>query len=64
MEVQHLEPMEKKQIKTLHNILSCVKLVFSVFLFHFQFNLASITLTTADLWKTDKNMILRIKDRI
>lgn len=62
MEVQHLEPMEKKQIKTLHNILSCVKLVFSVF--HFQFNLASITLTTADLWKTDKNMILRIKDRI
>lgn len=61
MEVQHLEPMEK-QIKTLHNILSCVKLVFSVFLF--QFYLASITLTTADLRKTDKNMILRIKDRI
>lgn len=52
MEVQHLEPMEK-QIKTLHNILSCVKLVFSVFLFHFQFYLASITLTTADLRKTD-----------
>lgn len=28
MEVQHLEPMggEKKQIKTLHNILSCVEI--------------------------------------
>lgn len=61
MEVQHLEK-KQKQIKTLHNILSCVKWVFSVFLFHFQFYLASITLTTADLRKTDKNMILRIKD--
>lgn len=34
MEVQHLEPMEK-QIKTLHNILSCVKLVL---FFSFTFN--------------------------
>lgn len=36
MEVQHLEPMgKKKQIKTLHNILSCVKLVL---FFSFTFN--------------------------